>query len=96
MDNPQFTIDVAQEFHRRMAAIINAVQAGICEAGVHDLLGYTTDYAYGQERGHQTLVLKTRNHSSYLRLPWDVILGDAPAEQQRVAEAIASAINELS
>ena len=29
------------------------------EAGVHDLLGYAKDYALGQQRGLQTLVLKT-------------------------------------
>src|SRR5689334_11528206 len=52
------SVDVPREFHRRMAAIIDAVQVGIWEAGVHDLLGYATDYAFGQERGLQTLVLK--------------------------------------
>jgi len=30
-----------------MAAIIDAVQTGIWEAGVHNLLGYATDYAFG-------------------------------------------------
>jgi hypothetical protein len=57
MDNHQFTLEEAQEFHRRMAAIIAAVQAGIWEAGQHNLLGYATDYAFGQERGLQTLIL---------------------------------------
>jgi len=59
----QFTVDVVQEFHRRMAAIIVAVQAGIWQRGLHDLLGYATDYAFGQERGRQTLVLKTHSRS---------------------------------
>src|SRR3989304_1697083 len=68
MDNKQFTAETAQEFHRRMAAIIDAVQAGIWQTGVHALLGYATDYAFGQERGLQTLVLKTGNRSSYVRL----------------------------
>lgn len=79
-----------------MAAIIEAVQAGIWKAGVHDLLGYATDYAYGQERGQQTLVLKTRNRSAYVRLHWDTIVGDTPADRQHVDDAIGSAINELS
>lgn len=96
MDKTKFTIETAQEFHRRMAAIIEAVQAGIWQAEVHDLLGYATDYAAGQERGLQTLVLKTRNRSSYMRLPWDTVLGDTPAERQRVDDAIKSAINQLS
>lgn len=96
MDNKQFTAEMALEFHRRMAAIIDAVQAGIWQAGVHDLLGYATDYAFGQERGLQTLVLKTRNRSTYVRLQWDAILGDAPADRQHVDEAIRSAINELT
>lgn len=96
MENPQFTVEVAQEFHRRMAAIIDAVQAGIWQAGLHDLLGYATDYAFGQERGLQTLVLKTRNRSAYVRLPWDTILGDSPTDRERVDSAITSAIAELA
>lgn len=96
MENQQFTVEVAQEFHRRMAAIIDAVQAGIWQAGLHDLLGYATDYAFGQERGLQTLVLKTRNRSAYVRLAWDTILGDAPADREGVDSAIRSAIAELA
>lgn len=96
MDNHQFTVEVAQEFHRRMAAIIEAVQAGIWKAGLHDLLGYATDYAFGQERGQQTLVLKSRNRSTYVRLRWDTILGDTPADRQLVDDAIGRAINELT
>lgn len=96
MDNHQVTIETTQEFHRRMAAIMEAVQAGIWESGLHDLLGHSTDYAFGQARGRQTLVLKTRNRSAYVRLQWDTILGDTPADRQLVDEAIRSAINELS
>lgn len=96
MDNHQLTIEVAREFQRRMAAIIDAVQSGICAAGVMDLLGYATDYASSQERGQQTLVLKTRSRSSYLRLKWDTILGDSDEDRQRVDAAIRGAINELS
>lgn len=92
----QFTVNVVQEFHRRMAAIIVAVQAGIWQRGLHDLLGYATDYAFGQERGRQTLVLKTHNRSAYVRLQWDTILGDAPTDRQLVDDAISSAINELT
>lgn len=89
------TVDVPREFHRRMAAIIDAVQTGIWQAGVHDLLGYATDYAFGQERGLQTLVLKSKHRSAYVRLHWDTVMGDAAADRQRVDEAIANATREL-
>ena len=79
-----------------MAAIIEAVQSGVWEAGVHDLLGYATDYAFGDTRGLQTLVLKSRHRSAYVRLQWETIMGDAVADQQRVQAAIASAIQELT
>ena len=79
-----------------MAAIIDAVQAGIWEAGVHDLLGYATDYAFGQQRGLQTLVLKSRNRSAYVRLNWDTVMGDADTDRQLVDLAVKSAIAELS
>ncbi len=96
MDNNRFTIEIAQEFHRRMAAIIDAVQAGVWESGVHDLLASATDYGVGQKRGVQTLALKTGHRSAYVRLHWDTILGDAPTDRQLVADAIGSAINELT
>ena len=89
-------LEVPREFHRRMAAIIDAVQCGIWEAGVHDLLGYATDYAFGQERGLQTLVLKSRNRSAYVRLYWDTVMGDSDADRQLVDSAVKSAIRELS
>ncbi len=79
-----------------MAAIIDAVQSGIWEAGVHNLLGYATDYAFGQERGLQTLVLKSSNRSAYVRLHWDTIMGNAEGDRQLVDAAISSAIRELS
>jgi hypothetical protein len=96
MEDPQYTVEVAQEFHRRMAAVIDSVQAGIWEAGVHNLLGHSTDYAFGQERGLQTLILKSRNRSAYVRLQWNVILGDSPADREKVDSAIRSAIHELA
>ena len=89
------TVDVPREFHRRMAAIIDAVQTGIWQAGVHDLLGYATDYAFGQERGLQTLVLKSKHRSAYVRLHWDTVMSDSAADRQRVSDAIANATNEL-
>jgi LDH2 family malate/lactate/ureidoglycolate dehydrogenase len=95
MDKDQFTTEVALEFHRRVAAIIAAVQAGMWKHGVHDLLGYATDFAVGEARGRQTLVLKSRSRSSYVRLQWETILGDGPAGQL-VDDAIQSAINELA
>jgi hypothetical protein len=79
-----------------MAAIIDAVQSGIWEAGVHNLLGYATDYAFGQERGLQTLVLKSSNRSAYVRLHWDTIMGNTEGDRQLVDAAISSAIRELS
>jgi hypothetical protein len=79
-----------------MAAIIDAVQTGIWEAGVHDLLGYATDYAFGQQRGLQTLVLKTKLRSAYVRLHWNAVMGDTESDRQLVESAIKSAINELT
>jgi hypothetical protein len=95
-NGPVLTAEVAGEFHRRIAAIIDAVQTGILRAGLHDLLGYATDYAFGPERGRQTLVLKTRNRSTYVRLQWNTVLGDTPADRRLVDDAIGNAINELS
>ncbi|HEX9180152.1 MAG TPA: hypothetical protein VF859_07145 [Burkholderiales bacterium] len=96
VDNNHFTAELAQEFHRRMAAIIDAVQAAVWQAGVHDLLGYATDYGFGQKRGLQTLVLKTGHRSAYLRLNWDTILGDGAADHQLVDDSIRGAINILT
>ncbi len=92
----EFSFEVTQEFHRRMAAAIEAVQAGIWNAGVRDLLGYSTDFGFGQKRGVQTLVLKTARKSAYLRLHWDTILGDRPEDRQLLQEAIRSAVAELA
>jgi len=95
-DKDPLTVDVPREFHRRMAAIIDAVQTRIWEAGVHDLLGYATDYAFGQQRGLQTLVLKSKHRSAYVRLHWDTVMGDTDADRQLVDLSIKSAINELT
>ena len=89
------TVDLARGFHGRMAAIIDAVQAGIWEAGVHDLLGYATDYAFGEQRGTQTLVLKSKHRSAYVRLSWNAVMDDTDAARHLVGEAIRTAINEL-
>lgn len=95
MDEDPLTVDVPREFHRRMAVIIDAVQTGIWQEGVHDLLGYATDYAFGQERGLQTLVLKSKHRSAYVRLHWDTLMSDTDADRQRVNELIRNAIREL-
>ena len=95
-DKDPLSLDVPREFHRRMAAIIDAVQCGVWEAGVHNLLGYATDYAFGQQRGLQTLVLKSSNRSAYVRLHWDTIMGNTEGDRQLVDSAISSAIRELS
>jgi len=96
MEKDPLTVDVPREFHRRMAAIIEAVQTGIWQAGVHDLLGYATDYAFGDKRGLQTLVLKSKHRSAYVRLQWETILGNGAADRQLVDNAIRNAINELT
>jgi hypothetical protein len=96
IEKDPLTVDVPREFHRRMAAVIDAVQAGVWQAGVHDLLGYATDYAFGQKRGTQTLVLKSKHRSAYVRLHWDTVMGDADDDRQLVGVAIKSAINELT
>ena len=79
-----------------MATIIDAVQTGMWDAGVHDLIGYATDFAFGEQRGLQTLVLKSRHRSAYVRLPWDTVMGDTDADRQRVDAAVRSAVNELT
>ncbi len=96
MDNSGFTVEMAQEFHRRIAAIIVTVQAGIWQAGVHDILGHATDFGFGQGRGLQTLDLKTSHRTAYVRLYWETILGDAAADRQLVEDAINGAINKLT
>jgi hypothetical protein len=95
IDKDPLVVDVPREFHRRMAAIIDAVQTGIWQEGVHDLLGYATDYAFGQQRGLQTLVLKSKHRSAYVRLHWDTLMGDTVADRQLVDEVIQNAIREL-
>ena len=95
MKQDPLDVAVPREFHRRMAAIIEAVQTGIWQEGVHDLLGYSSDYAFGDTRGLQTLVLKTRHRSAYVRLQWETVMGDSEAEKHLVQQALRSAINEL-
>ena len=95
MEKDPLTVEVPREFHRRMAAIIEAVQTEIWQEGVHDLLGYATDYAFGDKRGLQTLVLKSRHRSAYVRLQWETIMSDTVADRQLVDNAIKNAIHEL-
>lgn len=96
MDDPVYTEISAQAFHRCVANIIETVQARIWKAGVHDLLGMGTDAGFGQQRGVQTLVLKTRNRSVYLRLEWDTLIGDSASARKSVADAIDHATNALT
>ncbi|HLX29902.1 MAG TPA: hypothetical protein VKV24_15585 [Casimicrobiaceae bacterium] len=96
VESDPLTVDVPREFHRRMAAIIEAVQTGMWEAGVHDLLGYATDYAFGDKRGLQTLALKSRHRSAYVRLQWETIMRDTAADQRLVDTSVRNAIRELS
>lgn len=93
---PLLTFGQTQEFHRRIAAIIEAVQAGIWERGAHDLLGHATDFGFGQAHGVQTLALKTPRKSAYVRLHWDCVLGDGGADRALVLDAIGRAVVELS
>jgi hypothetical protein len=94
--NDSLTVDVPREFHRRMAVIIDTVQTGMWAAGVHDLIGYATDFAFGEQRGLQTLVLKSKHRSAYVRLQWDAVMGDSDADRKVVDAAVGSAINELT
>jgi hypothetical protein len=97
METDQFTSEMAHEFHRNVAAIVDAVQDGIWQKGVRDLLNYSTDFGFGQTRGLQTLNLKTGHKSTYVRLHWDEILRDKSDEdRQFVADAVQKAIQELS
>jgi hypothetical protein len=96
MNDDPLAVDVPREFQRRMAAIIEQVQVAIWDRGVHDLLGYATDYAFGQQRGMQTLVLKSRNRSAYVRLNFDAVVGDTDADRAAVDAAVKSAIAELT
>jgi hypothetical protein len=96
IEKDPLTVDMPREFHRRMAAIIEDVQTGIWEKGVRDLLGYATDYAFGDKRGLQTLVLKSKHRSAYVRLQWETIIGDTIADRQLVDNAIKNAIHELT
>lgn len=93
---PPVNRETPLEFHRRMAAIITAVQAGIWDKGVQQLLGYATDFGLGQERGVQTLVLKTRGRSAYVRLQWDTVMSDAEEDRLKVEDAVRAAIGELA
>ena len=94
--NDPKTVEVLRDFHRRMAVIIDAVQARIWDSGVHDLLGYATDYAFGDKRGLQTLVLKTSRRSAYVRLQWETIMSDSEADRQAIDNAVGNAIRELT
>ena len=95
IEKDPLTVEVPREFHRRMAAIIDAVQTGIWQSS-HDLLGYATDYAFGDSRGLQTLVLKTSRRSAYVRLQWETIMADSSSDRQMVENAIKNAIEELT
>lgn len=96
MEHESASVDVLRDFHRRMATIIDAVQVGTWQAGVHALLGYATDYAFGDKRGLQTLVLKTPRRSAYVRLQWETIMSDSPADRTLIENAIDDAIRELT
>ena len=96
IENDPRTVEVLRDFHRRMAVVIDTVQAKLWDAGVHDLLGYATDYAFGDKRGLQTLVLKTARRSAYVRLQWETIMSDKDADREAVTRAVNNAIQELT
>lgn len=96
VENDPLSVDVPREFHRRMATIIDAVQTGMWNAGVCELLAYATDYAFGDKRGLQTLALKSSRRSAYVRLHWGAIMRDTAADRQLVDTAVKNAIRELT
>lgn len=96
MEEDEYTLDMALEFHRSIAAIVSAVQEGIWKSGRHELIGYDSDFGFGQKRGIQTLVLKTPQRSAYVRLDWVTVLSGAPEGRQLVDGAIQGAIGQLS
>ena len=96
MATEPYTVELTQTFHRRIADIVTAVQAGIWDKGIRDLLGYSTDFGLGQKHGSQTLILKTSRRSAYVRLSWDAIVGKGSAEQEQVDEAVRKAVTELA
>ncbi len=96
MENSDATLDKAMAFHGQIAAIVSAVQAGIWQGGREELIGYDSDFGFGQKRGVQTLVLKTTHRSAYLRLDWDTLTGTSPADRQRIEAAVQGAILTLT
>ncbi|AWI74646.1 hypothetical protein CEW83_04980 [Parazoarcus communis] len=96
MDKSPFTIEIAQTFHRRIASIVDRVQVGIWNVGTRDLLGFDSDFGFGQQHGFQSLVLKTCHRSTRLRLPWETLLGDSAEDRKSVDEAIENAIKALT
>ena len=96
MDQEPATVDVPREFQRRRVAIIDDLNVAIKYPGLQDISGYVTDHSIRQQRGLQTLVLKSRNRSAYVRLNFDTVVSDADADRQRVDAAVKSAIAELT
>ena len=82
------TLDIVRAFHRRMAAMIDAVRQGIRQEGAMTFSDTPTDYAFGQQRGVPTLVLKSKDRPSYVRLHWDTVMGDGAVDLQAVETTI--------
>lgn len=96
MDTNALTIEVAQEFHRRVASIVDSVQVGIWKAGTRDLLGFDSDFGFGQQHGFQSLALKTSHRTTCLRLYWASVIGDSADDRECVEDAIERAIKALT
>lgn len=92
MQTESATLELALVFHRRIAAIVAAVQEGIWTVGRQELIGYDSDFGFGQKRGVQSLVLKTTHRSAYVRLDWNTLVGTSPDDQQRIDDSIRGAI----
>ena len=60
IDQDPLSVHVSREFHRRMAVIIDAVQTGIWEAGLHDLLSGVVDARRQHQRGDPIEQLQAR------------------------------------
>ena len=78
-----------------MAAIIDAVQNGIWQAGVHDLLGYRHGLRLWTATRPADSCAEEQYRSADVRLHWDTVMGDTVADRELVYQSIRNAIGQL-